>query len=225
MAEIMPQKTRGDHAFCLSQQTFGAVINRPADGFLPPFSDGASVPLTSAPSALSTPPPSASAVPAVPPLMLPLPPSLIGALHSWQQHGPTLSYSNHQLPESESPLNKHGRFQLADDDDDDDDDDVPVMPPSTPPPPPDSAASSISQLQSQASTATSSSKSKRKYSAQMDQLSISSAGKKQRVAGGTVALHTLSQGVKTFNAQFGAFMNAASQAREDCQKGSRCYTR
>jgi hypothetical protein len=54
----------------------------------------------------------------------------------------------------------------------------------------------------------------------MDQLSISSAGKRQRVAGGTVALHTLNQGVETFNAQFGAFMNAASQAREDCQKGS-----
>jgi hypothetical protein len=76
-----------------------------------------------------------------------------------------------------------------------------------------------SQSQSPASTATSS---KWKYSAQGDQLSVSalSSGKQKRSRGGFATLHSISQGVDTFNAQFSAFMNAATKACQECQNTS-----
>ena len=36
MAEIMPSYVRGTHAFCPSQQSFGAAANRPASFSAPP---------------------------------------------------------------------------------------------------------------------------------------------------------------------------------------------
>jgi hypothetical protein len=71
------------------------------------------------------------------------------------------------------------------------------------------------QSQSQPSTAASL---KQKYSAQGDQLiSVSSSGKQQRPGEGPATLYLISQGVNTFNAQFGAFINAATKACQEHQ--------
>jgi hypothetical protein len=40
------------------------------------------------------------------------------------------------------------------------------------------------------------------------------------LGGGVATLHSISQGVDTFNAQFGAFMNATTKARQERQNTS-----
>lgn len=214
MAEIMPQKTRGDYAFRPSQQTFGAVINRPADGLLLSSTDSTTSLLASASPVIAMLPSTTSTVPSVSPLIPSLPSSSIGVPHSLGQEP-----VSHQLSLSDLQSNRRGRAHLPNNVITGYDASIP--PSSSLPPPLDSATNSTSRSRSRSrsSTVTSSSQQKRKYPAQIDQLSISSSAKRQRATGGTVALHTLSQGMETFNAQFGAFMNAA-QARQEQKKSS-----
>ena len=220
MAEIVPQQIRGDNAFRPSQQTFGAIINAPADQMQPLPASGSQAP--AGPSAPPQPASSARPLPAsslpTPPTasMLPPPAPSTNNPHPLQQppsHFAAGDRGRHGHIASESPPDIR-RFELPDNVDDDDH--LPIIPPSTPILPPASIAGSGSQSQSQSRSSTVASK--RKYSAQDP--SISSSGKRQRAGTGVGAasLHTLSHGVDTFNAQFGAFITATTQARQERQE-------
>jgi hypothetical protein len=156
--------------------------------------------------------------------MLPPPAQPIYQPHLQQQppsHFVACDQAHHAHVTSESPPERRGRSPLPNDVDVDSGDELPIIPPSTPVLPLASIIGSVSQAQSQSQALTATSL-KRKYSAQGDQLSVStlSSGKRQRSGGGVATLHSISQGVNTFNAQFGTFMNAATKSCQECQNTS-----
>ena len=122
----MPQKIRGNNAFRPSQQTFGAVVNTPADGLSSPSPDGSQAQPTTTLLASSTlPPPAASSSSMPPPRAL-----------------SSLPHPASSIPDF--------------DDDDDDEiaipPSTPALPPTSPALPPTSVAGSIVQSQSSSST-------------------------------------------------------------------------